>query len=442
VGLFEAEHPACRQKFQEAHDKIRVLLNNFRDTAEKEQEKLIVSTSVSINNTAKEGVISIDELEEIIDNELSKAIEDELSNHRLSGPNIVNYFNLSKNIFNQQSSSKNLVKFKKNAYQSAILIMISRNMLDEINYRDDSGTIFKNNETPIWGTEEAKYSTINKRVEYFGRSRGISVKIAKGLYYRQGVSRGERVETEYLTKPMSGSLVVTDCNLYFNSDFESINIQLGKISNIRLFDGALCIFEDRSKSKIQIIELEDAEFLANIIIRVRSGPQKMEDDVKNVSLGDNAKSDPMGYISSPRDLWSFVRTGDRVLARKSARNGWREAIVQKVSDHLVYVVWKEYPEEGVKRKKLHEIALLTGPIFDENDGAGENTEQLRERMWNALSKGDIVIADERDGLGWWEARVLNVVGPSSVHLEWRDYPDQAAVTRDRVEIAFLFAAQE
>jgi hypothetical protein len=50
----------------------------------------------------------------------------------------------------------------------------------------------------------------------------------------------------------------------------------------------------------------------------------------------------------------------------------------------------------------------------------------------------VVIAQESLVDGWWEATVTEV-RDDILTLRWRDYPRQAAVTRNRKEVALLFS---
>ena len=60
------------------------------------------------------------------------------------------------------------------------------------------------------------------------------------------------------------------------------------------------------------------------------------------------------------------------------------------------------------------------------------------KTWSEIQVGSLVIGHEGHEYGWWEAIVTEVRG-DVLTLRWRDYPRQIAVTRDRQEVALLFA---
>ncbi len=61
----------------------------------------------------------------------------------------------------------------------------------------------------IWIFNNTTFSTIRSRTQWAGRSQGVSIRIMKGVYYRAGASRGEPIQTQYLSQEGQGDLV--DC---------------------------------------------------------------------------------------------------------------------------------------------------------------------------------------------------------------------------------------
>ena len=68
--------------------------------------------------------------------------------------------------------------------------------------------------------------------EYVGRSRGVSVRVMKGVYYRTGGFKGHPVETTVMQKIGSGSVCLTDKHIYFASPEKSLKIPYSKILSI------------------------------------------------------------------------------------------------------------------------------------------------------------------------------------------------------------------
>jgi len=60
------------------------------------------------------------------------------------------------------------------------------------------------------------------------------------------------------------------------------------------------------------------------------------------------------------------------------------------------------------------------------------------KSWAEIQVGSLVLAHEGLEEGWWEAVVTEMHG-DVLTLRWRDYPDLAAIARNRNEVALLFA---
>lgn len=89
---------------------------------------------------------------------------------------------------------------------------------------------------------------VRKRREYVGGSRGISLRIAKGVSYRVGASRGYSETIEDDVVEATGSLIVTSKRLIFASPIKSFSLPLIKIINLDLFsDGVIVHSESRQK---------------------------------------------------------------------------------------------------------------------------------------------------------------------------------------------------
>jgi hypothetical protein len=62
----------------------------------------------------------------------------------------------------------------------------------------------------IWLFNNVSYHAVRTKTRYVGGSHGVSIRIAKGLYYRVGAFKGERVQTKNLVLEGIGALVITN----------------------------------------------------------------------------------------------------------------------------------------------------------------------------------------------------------------------------------------
>lgn len=120
-------------------------------------------------------------------------------------------------------------------------------------------------ESVIWFFENVSYWEQKTRTQYVGGSKGISVRVAKGVYIRGGASKGERIQTKEMHNTDEGILVITDKNIYFSGSNKSFRIAGNKIISVEQLHDGVSVFKEAANPKPQIFELDDPWFAANLI---------------------------------------------------------------------------------------------------------------------------------------------------------------------------------
>jgi len=95
-------------------------------------------------------------------------------------------------------------------------------------------------ESVIWIFQDVEYLTETTKTVYQGRSQGVSFRIAKGVYYRVGASRGALVRTSQMKSEGSGSFIITDRGIYFTGA-KTMRIRAAKIVSITPFKDGVSI---------------------------------------------------------------------------------------------------------------------------------------------------------------------------------------------------------
>jgi hypothetical protein len=97
---------------------------------------------------------------------------------------------------------------------------------------------------------------------YQGGSRGVSIRITKGVYYRVGAHRGHVIKESQLVQTSAGVLVVTNQRLFLvpSSGNKPVTIPLNKIHFYRCSENALEVYkEGREKGLFFIMSPGDVE---------------------------------------------------------------------------------------------------------------------------------------------------------------------------------------
>jgi hypothetical protein len=88
----------------------------------------------------------------------------------------------------------------------------------------------------------------------------VSIRIAKGLYYRTGAFKGERVQTSD-----TGPLSVTNKHIYFAGPSKRFRIAYNKIVAFEPFSDGIGVQRDAQTARPQLFATGDGWFTYNLI---------------------------------------------------------------------------------------------------------------------------------------------------------------------------------
>lgn len=119
-------------------------------------------------------------------------------------------------------------------------------------------------EYPIWAYNSVKGYEEKTGKKYVGGSRGTSVRICKGVYYRVGASKGYSVDYQYSQPLGVGSLIVTNRALYYVSPSKTIKILIPKIVSVEPYSDGIAIVKDGVRAHPLYFVGFDSWFLMNL----------------------------------------------------------------------------------------------------------------------------------------------------------------------------------
>jgi hypothetical protein len=127
---------------------------------------------------------------------------------------------------------------------------------------------FQRKEKLIWAFNDVMYYEDRTRRRYTGGSRGVSIRIAKGVYYRVGSFRGHPIETTERIHVDTGILAVTTKHLYFYGPRKSFRIRFDKIVSFTPYSDGIGIQRDAATAKPQIFVTGDGWFTYNLLVNL------------------------------------------------------------------------------------------------------------------------------------------------------------------------------
>ena len=124
---------------------------------------------------------------------------------------------------------------------------------------------FQKSERLIWAFEDVDYYEDKRRTRYEGGSRGISVRVARGVYLRAGAMKGERIETMETVHADTGILAVTTKHIYFAGPKKGFRIRHDKIISFEEYNDGVGILRDAMSATPQRFRTGDGWFTCNLI---------------------------------------------------------------------------------------------------------------------------------------------------------------------------------
>lgn len=263
AGMLKKQHSECRERHDKAAEAIPQLFAKFLQStleASRFREKL--------NQIAETSYIGENELHELSVEGFSKLVSLALDDHVLT---------------NEEERRVELLR-REFSFGDNEIIQPLRNIIKLGTLRDlDEGTMPKRlrfedglpinlqkDESVIWAFGNVGLSQIKTKTSYVGGSHGVSLRIMKGVYYRVGASRGERIQTEHLLKQDAGALFISSKHIYFAGGTKSFRIPYAKIVAIKLYNDGLQVTRESVNPKPHYFIFDEAAFAANLISRVAS----------------------------------------------------------------------------------------------------------------------------------------------------------------------------
>ena len=125
-------------------------------------------------------------------------------------------------------------------------------------------------ETMIWVFHDVDYSTVLTRREFRGRSAGVSVRVAKGVYFRTGAFKGRPVEIEGTVHVDTGMLGVTTRHIYFAGTARSFRVRLERIVTIEPYSDGVGIMRGTARAQPETFVLGDGWFAYNLLQNIEA----------------------------------------------------------------------------------------------------------------------------------------------------------------------------
>jgi hypothetical protein len=124
---------------------------------------------------------------------------------------------------------------------------------------------FQKSEQVVWAFEQCDYLEEKTRRQYVGGSRGLSVRIMKGVYYHVGEFKGHAIDRTERMHVDTGLVAATTKQIYFSGATRAFRIPYKKIVSFEPFNNGVGIMRDAAFAKPQILVTNDGWFTYNLL---------------------------------------------------------------------------------------------------------------------------------------------------------------------------------
>lgn len=261
AGWFNSKHSVCEEKNNHGKKEIKAIIRNSFDSKEdfflhKRQIDNIIDTSFIAQDTLV--IIYRELLDEAVTRFLNDGIIDKQEEACIA--RFIQFTGIPQSTLNTTHALDKVV-------QSRIIqdVLKGNPIKQIITVAGNFPFILAKNETLIWLYRNIILHEQKTKRDYVGRSRGLNIRVAKGVYYRIGGFKGSPIEKNYMQKIGIGNVCLTDKNLYFSSMEKSLKVPYEKIISIESYSNGIGIQKDGANSKPIFLEGISSWFAYNVI---------------------------------------------------------------------------------------------------------------------------------------------------------------------------------
>lgn len=260
AGFLKSSHKECKQHHEQGKSEIVSLVGTagYQGGDLKGLEASIekVAASSHIDKETMNALV-VSGWEKAVDVAFDDGILSEEEETALS--ELKQHFSLSQQALDRNGALTKIVK-------GAVLRDIFKgNLWERVEIGGKLPFNLQKTEKVIWLFQDVDCYEEKTRTHYVGGSQGVSVRIAKGLYYRTGAFKGERVQTSETIHADTGLMGVTNKHIYFAGTSKRFRIAYNKIVSFEPFSDGIGVQRDAQTAKLQSFSTGDGWFTYNLI---------------------------------------------------------------------------------------------------------------------------------------------------------------------------------
>lgn len=265
AGFFRSAHKECEAEFASARGEVSAIaLRAIQGDEGLEEARKSIEAVASRGRVAQKDQrhLIIWAWEQAVDTFLDDGVLDESEESRLI--QFKNFFLLNDAELDRSGALTKTVK------AGTIRDLLNGSVPTRLKLDGALALNLQKNEQIIWAFPGTEYLEDKTRRHYVGRSKGISVRVMKGVYYRAGAFKGHPVEYTERVSHGQGLFVLTTKHIYFHGVAKSFRVPYQKVVSFEPYSDGIGITRDAANAKAQTFITGDGWFTYNIIANVNN----------------------------------------------------------------------------------------------------------------------------------------------------------------------------
>lgn len=262
VGLFRSIHKECAAQRDRARKDIDLAFQNVMLVERPPAPPTFRAIIEKLGNDAQ---LTPNELRAKVLSGLVIALDAALTDFNLS-ENELGRFNTIVDAFALDAAAFDEAGIKQKLVQALILKDLSEGRPStRVQLSTPLPIALKRGEAIQWLFNNVTLREPRTSYHYQGGSHGVSIRLMKGVSYRVGSHRGQRISTTEVVTVGSGSMAVSTNAVYFMAGASSKKVSLSGMVSVDAFDDGVIVTPSRGKQQIYL--MSDSLFAANLILK-------------------------------------------------------------------------------------------------------------------------------------------------------------------------------
>jgi hypothetical protein len=260
AGWFKKAHKTCEWGYTAGIKEMKTIAANaivHRDEWDSLEKKLV--------NVAVDNNIPIQYSEQAMIAGWERALEHFLEDNFFSKEEEICLLEFQQQFNLSQSDLDKNGAYTKAAQSSALREIMEGNLPNNVQIQGNIPFNLQKQEKLVWMFNNVDLYEEKVQKEYVGGYAGVSIKIAKGVYYRTGAFKGHPVEKTTMVQADSGIIGVTDKHIYFSGKRKNTRTAYSKIVNFTPYSDGIGVHPEARTAKPQIYILGDGWFIFNLV---------------------------------------------------------------------------------------------------------------------------------------------------------------------------------